>query len=116
VLNEPVLSFTFAGDQVRIGAPAVKPGTLPSAMLDQRESWITPDGYSHALTEFDADFCYWIITYLITYAKRLRDQWSSELRETYDTDQSAREWMIRRPVVRAFMQQLLKMEGEWPTP
>jgi hypothetical protein len=88
--------------------PIVEPGTLPSRLLDQTEMWVTPDGYQHRIDEFDADFCYWIINYLLVYARRFRDQWSAELRQTYDTEQKAREWMIRRPVMRAFMAQLLK--------
>jgi hypothetical protein len=38
----------------------------------------------------------------------LADKPAAPLRQTYDTEQKAREWMIRRPVMRAFMAQLLK--------
>lgn len=90
--------------------PVVQAGTLPSRLLDQADVWVTPDGFQHRIVEFDAEFCYWIINYLLLYARRIREQWSTELRKTYDTEQRPRDWMIRRPVMRAFMAQLLKVE------
>jgi hypothetical protein len=113
LLSQNALTFIIGpGGHVRTETqqPVVEPGTLPARLFDQTEVWVTPDGYQHRIDEFDADFCYWIINYLLTYARRFRNQWSAELRESFDTEQKAREWMIRRPAVRAFMAQVLKQE------
>lgn len=85
--------------------PVVEPGHLPSALLDQEEHWIDPQGYGHDIADMDEEFVTYVLDHLLGNARRIREMWSTEMRETYDTTQKARRWMLDRPAVVALMRQ-----------
>lgn len=89
--------------------PVVEPGTMPSWLFSQHKWWIDPHGFQHRIDELSLDDCYGYINTLLTYSRRWREQWATELRETYDTQQRPRDWMIRQPIVRAFMARIIAL-------
>lgn len=86
-------------------SPVVAPGTLPSALLEQADVWIDPQGYQHRIEDLDEDFVLFVLDHLMANARRLRDQWAAELLQDYDEGQRARRWMLERPVMVALMRQ-----------
>lgn len=95
--------FTF-----NLGGPSVPPGTLPSYLLDQREQWVTPQGVFVRIENMDLEFLTFVIDYLLAHARRLRDGWATEQRQTYDTSQKARVWMLQRPVMLELMRRYVE--------
>ena len=84
----------------------VEPGTLPSWLLDQSEFWIDPQGYQHHIATLDRAMVEFVIVYLFSYASRVRMAWSMEEKQSFDTDQKPRMWLLTKPAVRALIERL----------
>lgn len=83
---------------------------LPTALLDQRDVWMDVAGTEHRLADMSEDALLWSLDYCLANASRLRDAWAIEHETTYDAAVKARRWMLSRPIVRAFMWQLVLLE------
>lgn len=98
-------------EEVFAGVPAqpkrvVKPGTLPSWLFDQDEVWIDPNGYQHRISDLDREMVEFLITYLFSYASRVRTAWAMETKQTFDVEQRAKRWLLTTPGMRALIERL----------
>lgn len=101
-------------EQVFAGEPAPEPaaqqvveaGKLPAWVFDQNRYWIDPQGYQREITTMDRESVEFVIDFLFSYASRMRMAWSMEQRETFDTSQKPRRWLMTKPGVRALFERL----------
>lgn len=91
--------------------PVTEPGRIPTGLLDQTQRWVDPQGFEHAIAELPDNFVLYVLDFVLANAKNLRDAWSVEQRQTYDTEQRARRWMLERPAVIALMARLVELHG-----
>lgn len=89
--------------------PAVPPGHFPTELLDQQDAWVNPGGYLERIAEMPEDKLVFYINFLMGTAKRLREQWSVEQQQTFDTEQHARVWILHRPATTALFRRLVEV-------
>lgn len=79
--------------------------SLDTALFEQTEFWLTPDGRTVRIEDMPHDMLLFVIDYMLTHAKRMRDAWSAEQRRTYDQTEKPRRWMLRRPAICAMLKE-----------
>jgi len=79
---------------------------FPIWLLEQDESWVDPQGIVRPIRELNQDVCLFALDYMLANAKKLRERWSAETKQSYDEHQRARRWVLERPVSLGLMKQL----------
>lgn len=87
-------------------------GTLPPRLLDQSSIWIDTGGYAHRLVELDEEEVLGVFDFILANAKKLRDAWGIETKQIFDTNERARRWILRRPIMLALMELLVQYRRE----
>lgn len=98
----------------RSAEPIVAPGELPPLLIDQTRYWVDPYGHTEDVKGMGEAEALFALDVLLANSAHLRDAWATALRQTYDTDQRARQWMLKRKLTRTLMRRLLEIERGSP--
>lgn len=91
--------------------PAVIRGAFPVEILDRPELWVDPAGRAHRVADIqDREVILWGLDYLLANSRFLREAWTAKTKQTYDTEQRSRRWMLDKPLVRSLMRQLVALD------